>query len=63
MEKNQQQFKRLYSKYGEMAEFVAQLHKKIENEEKYDSTEVKEKNNRIKYIIEDLESELFEMDD
>jgi hypothetical protein len=63
MDRNQQQFKKLYSKYGEMAEFVAELHKKIENEEKYDSTEVNEKNNRIKIIIEDLESELFEIDD
>ncbi len=63
MERNQQQFKRLYSKYGEMAEFVAELHNKIEHKEKYDSTEVKEKNNHIKFIIEDLESELFERDD
>jgi hypothetical protein len=62
MEKNQQQFKRLYSNYGELAEFVADLHKNIENEERYDSEDVKEKSNRISYLIEDLESELRERD-
>jgi len=58
MEKHQQQYKKLYEKYGKIAEFTAQLQKKIESEEKYNIEAVRENNFKINDLIEDLEAEL-----
>ena len=58
MEKNQERFKLLYGKYGQIANFVAELQETIGKGEEYDIEQVRDRNNRVKYIIEDLKSEL-----
>ncbi len=54
MENNQEKFKSLYEKYALTANFVIQLKETIENGESYNIDEIRERNNRIIYIIEDF---------
>ena len=58
MEKNQARFKLLYGKYSQIADFVAELQETINKGKEYDIEQVRDRNNRVKYIIEDFTSEL-----
>ena len=58
MDNSQDKYKRLYEKYAETANFVTDLQSKIQKGEKYDISEVRNTNDKLKYVIEDLQHEL-----
>ena len=54
MDNDQKTFKGLYKKYAECAEYVCELKEAIEEDRKYDISEVRNISHRVRYVIEDI---------